>query len=197
MLWLLLLIPLFRLAYQIALEINLPGSGLGADPGKEIVSHLGEWSIRILYLTLAVSSLSRIFKVPGLIFHRRLCGLFAFSYVVIHFMSYILFVSSLSLSSMADDIAQRPYILVGFLAYLSLIPLAVTSTHGWRRRLGLNWKRLHRLIYVAAALAWIHLFWLEKASFEESAIYGIILVVLFGERIYDRWQRQRKRLQAQ
>lgn len=103
--------------------------------------------------------------------------------VCLHVSSYVLLLARVDLMVILSDFVERPYIIAGLTALCSLIPLAITSTRGWRRRLRQNWNRLHRLVYVAAIAAWIHLFWLERATFEESAIYGGILILLFTERI--------------
>ena len=186
-------IPLLLITYQIVKEFQVPGSVFGADPGKEVVDFLGEWSIRILYLTLAVSSIARLTKTPQLIRYRRGVGLWAFFYVICHFLSYFAFIVALDIHQLYVSVYKRPYIVVGALALLTLIPLAITSTNGWQRRLRRNWKRLHRLVYITAIAAWIHLFWLEKGSFEESAVYGIVLTLLLVERLAHTIKRRRAR----
>ncbi len=114
--------------------------------------------------------------------------------VCLHVTSYVLLLARIDVMVILADFTDRPYIIAGLTALCSLIPLAITSTRGWRRKLRQNWNRLHRLIYIAAIAAWIHLFWLERATFEESAIYGAILVALFGERIVNTIRtRKRKR----
>ena len=184
-------IPLNVLVYRVFKELIEPGSSFGADPAKEVVDHLGEWSIRMLYLTLLVSSLARITKTPALIRQRRSVGLWAFVYVIFHVVSYLGLLANFDLTVLIGDLTKRPYIIAGALGLLCLIPLAITSTNGWQRRMGRNWRKLHRLVYVAAVAVWIHLFWLEKATFEESAIYGTILLVLFFERIAHTIKRRR------
>lgn len=180
----LLSMPVAILVYWIYLELQIPTSGLGADPEDAIVDHLGIWAIRLLWLTLLVSSIARVFKRPVLVQFRRMVGLWAFATVVLHVTSYVLLLAKLDFGIVLSDFVDRPYIIAGLTALISLIPLAITSTRGWRRRLRQNWNRLHRLVYVAAVAAWVHLFWLERATFEESVIYGCILMVLFGERIF-------------
>ena len=186
-------LPLIVLANWIRIELNAPTQGLGADPEDAIVDHLGVWSIRLLWLTLLISSLARVLKRPVLVQFRRMAGLWAFTTITLHVFSYILLLAKLNFAVVLSDFVDRPYIIAGLTALCSLVPLAITSTRGWRRRLGMSWKRLHRLVYVAAIAAWIHLFWLERASFEESVIYGAILLVLFGERIYHTMQLRRAR----
>ena len=183
-------VPLVLLFVDVWREIQLPGSGLGPDPGEAVVHHLGTWGLRTLLLTLAVSPASRLLKRPRLVRYRRMVGLWAFSYLVLHFMSYLWLLGGFALETLTADIYKRPYITVGFLALLLLIPLAITSTRGWQRRLGRRWKALHRLVYPAAIAAWTHLLWLSKASFMDPFVYGLVLVLLFGERIVFRIRKQ-------
>ncbi len=192
--WCLLAVPLALLINDVRIELGAPTLGLGADPEDAIVDHLGIWSIRLLWFTLFISSLSRLVKKPVLIQFRRMAGLWTFAMVCLHVTSYILLLARVDLMVILDDFVERPYIIAGLTGLCSLIPLAITSTRGWRRRLRENWKRLHRFVYVAAIAAWIHLFWLERATFEESAIYGVILIFLFGERIVNtiRTRKQRR-----
>ena len=190
-----LMVPILVLINWILIELESPTQGLGADPEDAIVDHLGEWSIRFLWATLFISSLARILKQPVLVQFRRMMGLWTFTMVVLHVSSYVLLLAKLDLGLVLNDFVERPYIIAGLTALSTLIPLAVTSTRAWRRRLRSNWQLLHRLVYVAAIAAWIHLFWLERASYQESVIYGVILVLLFGERIFHT-MRQRQRVQA-
>ncbi len=180
---LLLVIPLLLLLNEVLIELFDPGARLGPNPGDVLVDRLGTWSIRFLYLTLLVSSISRIFKIPVLVQHRRTCGLFAFTYVVLHFTAYLSAILGFDFNTLLGDFSKRPYIIFGMIALLLLIPLAITSTRGWRKRLKLNWKRLHRLIYLIAVLALIHLWMQERSTYTDTVIYGSILVLLFVERI--------------
>ncbi len=193
--WCVLAIPLALLINDIRIELATPTLGLGADPEDAIVDHLGIWSIRLLWFTLFISSIARLTRQPILIQFRRMAGLWTFAMVCLHVTSYVLLLARVDLMVILDDFVERPYIIAGLSALSSLIPLAITSTRGWRRRLRQNWNRLHRLVYVAAIAAWIHLFWLERATFEESAIYGAILILLFIERIVHT-MRTRKRKQT-
>ena len=180
---LLLAIPLLLLLNDVLIEILNPGTSLGPNPGDVLVDRLGTWSIRFLYLTLLISSVARIFKIPVLVQHRRTCGLFAFTYVVLHFTAYLTAILGFDINTLLGDFSKRPYIIFGLIALLFLIPLAVTSTRGWRKRLKLNWKRLHRLIYVIAILALVHLWLQERSTYTDTVIYGSILVLLFVERV--------------
>lgn len=193
--WCVLALPLAILINDIRVELASPTLGLGADPEDAIVDHLGIWSIRLLWFTLFISSIARLAHKPILIQFRRMAGLWTFVMVCLHVTSYVLLLARVDLIVILDDFTERPYIIAGLTALSSLIPLAITSTRGWRRRLRQNWNRLHRLVYVAAIAAWIHLFWLERATFEESAIYGAILILLLAERVVNEI-RMRKRKRA-
>ncbi len=178
-----LAVPLALLGVDVWRELQVPGSGLGPDPADAVVRHLGEWALRTLLLTLAVSPASRLLRRPRLIRYRRMIGLWAFAYVVLHFTSYLALLAGFQAATIASDVIDRPYITVGLLALVLLIPLAITSTRGWQRRLGRRWRILHRLVYFAAAAAWTHLMWLSKGGFMDPFIYGLVLAVLLGERI--------------
>ncbi len=147
----------------------------------------------LLLVTLAVTPLRRLTGWNDLIRFRRMLGLWAFGYVVLHFLVYLVFEHFFSLTLIAEDILERPYVTVGFLAFLVLIPLAVTSTRGWIRRLGgKRWGLLHETIYLAAALAVLHFLWLVKLDTREPIIYGVVLVVLLGTRIGKRAKRAKR-----
>ena len=184
LLFALLATPLFVLAYNLSREIAMPGTVFGADPEAEVVRYLGEWAIRLLMATLVVSPASRLFKRPHWVRFRRMFGLFAFAYALLHFVGYWGLFWRFDPSAFVNDfIGKRPYITVGIAALLCLVPLAATSTRGWQRRLGANWRRLHRLVYAIGVLACIHLWWLSKGGYQEAFVYTAILVVLLGERI--------------
>ena len=185
-LFVLLSLPLGWLAFAILGELNVPGSRLGADPAVEVVRFLGEWSIRLLLLTLSVSSVRRITRFPKVLQLRRMIGLFAFSYVVCHFTAYLGFLAEFDLVLIEEDLVERTYITVGFTGLLLLVPLAVTSTNGWRRRLGATWRKLHRAIYIIVALGLVHLAWLTKDQYGEVVLYSLIFVVLMLERVVSR-----------
>jgi len=182
LLFLVLGMPLALLARDVVSELVQPGSRLGADPATEVVLTLGIWSIRILLLTLTVSTLRRVLNQPRLIRFRRMVGLFAFTYVSLHFCAYLTFLAEFDWQTIEEDLVERTYITAGFLALVGLIPLAVTSTNGWRRRLGRNWLKLHRLVYPIMGLALLHYFWLTKDGFGEGVLYLLVFVVLMAER---------------
>lgn len=182
-LFVLLSLPLGWLGFAIAGELNAPGSMLGADPAVEVVRYLGEWSIRLLLLTLSVSSVRRLARFPKILQLRRMTGLFAFSYVVCHFTAYLGFLAEFDLLLIKEDLVERTYITVGFLGLLLLVPLAVTSTNRWRRRLGATWRKLHRAIYLIVPLGLVHLLWLTKDQYGEVVVYAMIFLVLMLERL--------------
>ena len=165
---------------------------LGANPVETITHHTGDWSLRFLLLTLAVTPLRRITGWNWLQRYRRMLGLFAFFYACLHFATYLVFDHFFDLRSIAEDVLKRPYITVGFTAFVLLIPLAVTSTNAMMRRLGRNWQRLHRLVYPIAILGVLHFLWLVKADAREPLVYASILGLLLGYRL---WHLHRRRLQ--
>lgn len=189
-------LPLTLTLFDVARELQSTGSGLGPDPADELTRRLGAWSLRALLLTLAVSPLSRLLKRPVLIRFRRMIGLWAFAYMVMHFTVYFGLLAGFDPLAAVADIAKRPYITVGFAALLALVPLAVTSTRGWQRRLRRRWRTLHKLVYPAAVAAWTHLVWLSKGSFMDPFVYGVVLTLLFAERIAFRMRRGGRRKPA-
>lgn len=163
---------------------------LGADPVAAIEHELGIWALRLLLLTLAVTPLRQLLGRPELLRFRRLLGLWAFAYASLHFTAWLVLDLRGWWSQVFAEIAERPYITVGFVAWLLLVPLAVTSTRGWMRRLGRNWGRLHRLVHAIAVLAVLHFWWLVKSDIREPLLYAVILALLLGWRIVRR-RRQR------
>ncbi len=161
---------------------------LGANPVETLSHRTGDWSLRFLLLTLAVTPLRRLTGWNGLQRFRRMLGLFAFFYVSLHLSVYLIFDQFFDLSAIIADVAKRPYITVGFAGFVLLIPLAVTSTNQMIRRLGRNWQRLHRLVYLIAILGVLHYLWLVKADLREPLMYAGILAVLLGYRL---WWRMR------
>lgn len=189
LLWGALLAPALWLGWHVwdLFSAAIPGLGpLGADPVEYIVRFLGEWGLRILLLSLALSTLARRLRKPALIRVRRLVGLFAFAYVSAHFSGYVWLLAEARWSEIFADFTDRPYITVGLAAWVMLLPLAVTSTRGWQRKLGKRWKLLHRLVYPALVAGLVHLFWLTKDGFEEVAIYSAIGLLLLAERRFKR-----------
>ncbi len=156
---------------------------LGADPVKTLTHTTGLSALVILLVTLAVTPVRRLLGQPVLIRLRRPLGLFAFFYATLHLAIYAVFDHRLSVADISADIVEHPWVLVGFLAFLILAVLAVTSPNAMVRRLGRRWQRLHRLVYLAAALAVLHFFWLVKRDVSEPLVYATILAVLLASRL--------------
>ncbi len=176
--FILALVPLTRLV------IRALTGGLGANPIEEITHRTGWWTLAFLMLTLAVTPVRQITGLGWLIKLRRMLGLFAFFYASLHFAIYLGLDQFFAFDYILEDIAERPYITVGFTTLLILIPLAVTSTKRMVRRIGgKRWSRLHKLVYLAAALGVLHFLWLVKADIREPAIFAVILVTLLGYRL--------------
>jgi len=186
--WLVLGAPLLWLGYAVAVEVGNPGAALGADPGEAVVLYLGEWGMRMLLLALAVTPLRRRLGWPALARLRRLVGLFAFSYLVAHLLAYLAFLAAFDLAAIVEDLTERTYITAGAAGVLALLPLALTSTRGWQRRLGRGWRALHRLVFVAAGLGLLHLLWLTREGYGEVLAYGAVYLLVMGER-FDHWRR--------
>jgi sulfoxide reductase heme-binding subunit YedZ len=194
MVFLLCLGPLALLAWK-ALNQFVPATGLlgrlvaytgdlGANPIEVITHSTGLWALIFLLITLSITPLRKLTGMLWLIQYRRMLGLFAFFYATLHFTTYIWLDKFFDVHEMIKDIGKRPFITIGFAAFVLLIPLAVTSTTGWIRRLGgKRWNRLHQLIYVSAACGVIHFYWLVKRDVRQPVLYGTILGVLLLYRV--------------
>ena len=157
---------------------------LGANPVETMTRETGEWVLRFLLITLSITPARKILNWPWLIKLRRMLGLFVFFYAVMHLLTYIWFDQFFDMNEIIKDIIKRPFITVGFTAFVLLIPLAVTSNRMMIRRLKKNWAKLHKLIYVIAVLGVLHFVWLVKADYLQPGIYGLILLVLLSYRAY-------------
>jgi len=178
----------------VVLGVRVVTDDLTANPISFVTNHLGDWTFRILLASLATTPLRIVtgWGWPALV--RRLLGLFAFAYAVLHFSVWILLDHFFNWGQMAEDIIKRPYITVGMLALLGLIPLAATSTTGMIKRLGArNWKRLHRLVYVVGVLAALHFIWLAKVGRTDQYVHVAVLAVLLGVRGVDGLRRLARR----
>lgn len=171
------LIPLGQLAYGAYID------DLGANPIEFITRFTGSWALIILIASLAVTPLRRITGWNELIKFRRMLGLFAFFYALLHFSIYLVLDHFFDFQAIAKDILKRPYVTAGFTAFVLMIPLAITSTAAMVRRLGKRWQQLHRLVYVAAIAGVIHFYWLVKADISRPAQYGAVLALLLGYRL--------------
>lgn len=181
------------LAPALSLGIAALTDGLGANPIEEITHRTGWWALLLLTITLANTPLRRLAGKPGWVRYRRLVGLFAFFYATLHFLTYLVLDQFFGWSYIIEDIADRPFITVGFAAWLLLLVLAVTSTTGWIRRLRKNWQRLHRLIYAAALAGGVHFLWKVKADTREPVIFLVAIVALLLLRAWAPWQRKPER----
>ena len=159
---------------------------LGANPAEALVRSTGDWTLRMLCVVLAITPLRVVAKMPASARFRRMAGLFVYFYAVLHLLSYGWFDMGLDLADIGHDIAKRPFILVGFSAFVLLTPLALTSFNRAIRALGgRRWQQLHRLVYAVALLAVLHFFWMRagKHNFAEVAVYGAIVATLLGWRL--------------
>jgi len=178
------LVPLVYSIFQVYL-LQIGGDHqLGADPGKALVMLQGESTIRFLLLTLMVTPVRNITGWNKIQKVRRMLGLFTYFYASLHLLAYLVLLLELDFGQLQEDIRKRPYITVGFTAFLLLTPLAITSTDRMRRLLRRRWVTLHRAIYGVAILAIIHVLWLTKSSYAEAVLYGALILVLLGMRIY-------------
>jgi sulfoxide reductase heme-binding subunit YedZ len=178
-------VPIFLLALlPVALLVRGALTGnLGVNPAETIQLTTGRWALKFLLLSLTVTPVRRLTGWNVVIQYRRMLGLFAFFYATLHFTSYWAFDLSFAFGAMVADVWKRPFIALGFSAFLLLVPLAVTSTKGWIRRLGKRWALLHRLVYVAAICAVIHFAWKVKVFTGDPVLYAVTLTVLLLFRV--------------
>ena len=187
--WILALLPAALLVWD---GLN---DDLTAEPITEITHRTGWWALSLLLASLAVTPLRRLTGWNSLIKLRRPIGLFAFFYACLHVLTYFGLDQGFAFGYIAEDVVERPYITVGFTAWVLLIPLAITSTQGWIRRLGKRWQRLHRLVYAAAVLGVLHFLWLVKADTREPLVFAAVRARLFVLRlpVFQRRRAARKR----
>ncbi len=161
---------------------------LGTNPVETLTHETGEWALRFLLITLAITPLRQLSGQSALLRLRRMLGLFAFFYAMLHFITYVWLDQFFDWMEILADIPRRPFITVGFLALLLLVPLALTSTNSMMKRLGRRWKTLHKLVYIIPVLAILHFLWLVKADTREPAIYFAVFLLLMGFRA---WKQRR------
>ncbi len=169
---------------------------LGANPVEEIQDRLGNWGLRFIMIALAVTPLRRISGFNWLQRFRRMLGLFAFFYVLMHFLAWLILDQGLLMSAILEDIVKRPFITIGFAALVLLTAMAMTSTNGMRRRMGSNWDRLHMSVYAVGVLGIWHYWWQVKADIREPLIYAVVLTALLAVRIAYRLRRSARRTAA-
>jgi sulfoxide reductase heme-binding subunit YedZ len=166
---------------------------LTANPLEYITHYTGDWTIRFIMITLSVTPLRIISNRPALTRFRRMLGLYAFFYGSLHLLTWVWFDRQFEISGMWEDIAKRPYITLGMAGFLAMLPLAITSTAGWVRRLGYQkWQKLHRLVYFTGAAGCIHYQWLVKSDIRKPLMYWGILVVLLGFRAFVTFKKRSK-----
>ena len=185
--FILALLPFLRIAVLVAMQVPV-------DPVEFITHGSGDWALYLLCATLAVTPLRRFTGWNWLVRLRRMLGLYTFFYAALHFLAFLWFDHFFDLAAMWRDVLKRPFITVGFIAFVLLIPLAATSTQGMIRRLGRNWARLHKLIYAIAPLAILHYWWMKacKHNFEQPIVWGCVVAVLLGLRVFWSWHRSRQ-----
>lgn len=177
-------------AALVVYEILLAPQALGANPIEEILDRFGNWALRFMMIALAVTPMRRVGGWNWLPRYRRMLGLFAFFYAFMHFLTWYVLDQEMRLEAIVEDLLERPFITVGFIAVVILTALAATSTAGIRRRMGRRWQSLHNLVYIAAILGVWHYWWQVKKDITEPLIYAAILSVLLGLRIW--WSRRPK-----
>lgn len=190
--WAACLAPLVWLALRVFFRVG----GIVADPAAEILHTVGKTGLNLLLITLAITPARILTGFSVLQRFRRLLGLFSFFYICLHLTAYITLDLRFRWNVIFEEIALRPFITIGMIAFVAMIPLAVTSTRRMQRRLGRNWAKLHRLVYAIAILGVWHYWWKVKADIREPAIYAAILSVLLGYRLWRNWQRRRLRQAA-
>lgn len=174
---------LIPLGLAVGQALDLFG-GLGANPIEALLDHFGNWALRFLMIALAVTPLRQLTGITMLAQFRRMLGLFAFFYVLMHLLVYLLLDQSLLVSAIIEDIVERPFITLGVIAFIVLLAMALTSTAGMRRRLGKRWQKLHYGAYIAGVLGVWHYWWQVKSDIREPLIYATILALLLGYRLY-------------
>jgi sulfoxide reductase heme-binding subunit YedZ len=196
--WAIIFVHLAALAPLALLLLAWTGGRLGANPIREITLRTGRYALTLLVLSLACTPLHLLTGLAPIRRLRKPLGLYAFLYVTLHLLTYLGLDFRFNLAFLWPEVTQQPFIQVGLLAFLALLPLAITSTRGWIARLGKNWKRLHRLVYLAAALAVLHFFWLVKSDWRRPAVAALALSLLLLARLpplRKLWAKLRKRIQ--
>ena len=184
------LLPLFYIVFKTITN------QLGADPAKAIVLFTGTWAFYFLLITLSVSPLKRLANQSWVMAHRRMLGLFTLFYAIAHLLSYFTFILGLDFSSFGSELVKRPYILLTIPAVILLIVLGATSTQAMMRRLGRNWVKLHKSIYLIAILAWLHVLLQVRSSYADAVLFGVLTALLLGVRVYWALRKRQKALKT-
>ena len=186
LLFVLALLPFARIVWLIVQQVPV-------EPVEFVTHGTGDWALYLLCATLAITPLRRLTGWNWLIRLRRMLGLYVFFYALMHFLTFLWADHNFDFGAMWKDVLKRPFITVGFIAFVLLLPLAATSTNAMIKRLGRRWAQLHRLIYLIAPLAILHYWWMKagKHNFEQPIVWGTVVAVLLGLRVYWRWSRTR------
>ncbi len=176
-------LPAGYLFYAVYLAYTGGANLLGPDPQKALSLATGEWAIRILILALALTPLRYLFNWPYLWQFRRMIGLYAFFYTSLHLLVFLMFLLQWQWTAIGREIAERPFITIGFAAYVLMTALALTSFSRAQRKLGRNWKRLHRAVYAINVLAVMHVIWIVRSSYQDAVVYGGLVLLLLGYRL--------------
>ena len=178
----------------LALSNAVISNSLGPDPAEHLMHVTGEWVMRFMVLVLAATPLAR-WGWPRLARYRRMLGLYAWFYATLHLLVFSQVYIGWSGEVLLEELAERPYVLVGFLAWLILVPLGITSATSIRRKMGRNWRKLHKLTYAVAILGWLHLLWLSRSDVGDAVVYGVMFALLFLYRVWG-WQSKAVRHKA-
>ncbi len=192
--WRRIIIFILSLLPLVVLVVKAATNHLGADPQKAVVLFIGTWAFYFLLITLSVTPLKKFAKQSWLMAHRRMLGLFTLFYALLHMIAYFVFILGLDFSSFGTELVKRPYILLTIPAIILLIILGVTSTKGMMRKLGKNWVKLHKGIYLVAILAWVHVLLQVRSSYADAVLFGVLTLAPLGIRIF--WWQQKKSAQV-
>lgn len=176
----------------VLLLVRALTNDLGPDPAQELSIETGEWTLRFLLATLALTPLRQLTGQPEFVRNRRMLGLFALFYATVHLLVWMTFILGFRWFAIVEEIVERPYITVGFTAFMIMVALGLTSPKAMVRKLGKNWKRLHRLVYLAAVLGVVHLLWILRTDVSEAVLYGSIVFVLLGYRFIQYLNKKRR-----
>ena len=180
--FILLLAPALYSFYAVYLALNGENI-LGPDPAQALSLETGEWSIRILVASLAITPLRYLLNMPKLWNYRRMLGLFALFYVCLHLLVFLMFLLQWQWADIGREIVERPYITVGFIAFVLLLPLGFTSFQAAQRKMGRNWKKLHKIVYAINVLAVLHILWVVRSSYFDAVLYGSLVLICLGYRM--------------